>query len=107
MSIYKSIGYFGVNHWMLIVIFLTSASIVDSSIVVKKSEIVVRKGVDVELICFTTTSKALGCSFKSPTDEIYNVIWGATYEDGRIQQIDLNPNDCAMKINIVHSYLAT
>ena len=73
-------------------------STVNGSIVVKQNEIVAKKGEDVELICSSSNSEALGCSFKSPAGENYNMLRGAAYDGGRIQQKELTPNDCAMKI---------
>ena len=62
------------------------------------SEIVVQKGEEIVLKCSTSQTEALGCAFKSPAEHGYNMLRGAAYEDGRIQQKELNPNDCAMKI---------
>ena len=60
-------------------------------------KITTKKGMEVELIC-STDSEALGCSFRSPAEHNYNMLRGAAYEEGRIQQKELNPNDCAMRI---------
>ena len=87
------------NKMILVVFLLTSlSSVVNASIFVRQKEIIAKKGEDVELICSSTKSQALGCSFKSPAEEDYNMLRGAAYEEGRIQQKELNPNDCAMKI---------
>ena len=45
---------------------------------------------EVDLIC-STDSEALGCSFKSPAEHNYNMLRGAAYEEGRIQQKEMNP----------------
>lgn len=58
----------------------------------------VKEGEGVELIC-TSTTEALGCLFKSPTGVSYNMLKGATFEQGRIAQQERNPEDCAMKID--------
>ena len=79
-------------------LFMTMVSTIDGSVSVHKKEIVAKKGEDVELICSSSKSQALGCSFKSPAEEDYNMLRGAAYEEGRIQQKEINPNDCAMKI---------
>ena len=44
--------------------------------------------------------KALGCSFESPEPigKNYNMLRGAAYEQGRIQQLEINSTDCALKI---------
>merc|ERR1712079_608874 len=42
--------------------------------------------------------EALACSFRSPTETPYNLIKGAKYEQGRVVQSEIGPNDCAMKI---------
>ena len=44
--------------------------------------------------------KALGCSFVSPEPigQNYNMLRGAAYEQGRIQQLEINSTDCALKI---------
>ena len=47
--------------------------------------------------CFLT----LKSSLKSPAQQNYNMLRGAAYEEGRIQQLELNPNDCGMKIKNV------
>ena len=64
--------------------------------------ITTQKGMEVEFVC-STISEALGCSFKSPTEQTYNMLRGAAYEEGRIQQKELKPNNCAMKITKVRS----
>ena len=73
-------------------------TIASSSIVVNHKEIVVQKGEEIVLKCSTSQTEALGCVFKSPAEHGYNMLRGAAYEDGRIQQKELNPNDCAIKI---------
>ena len=90
---------FKLNKIILIILILTSMiTSINTSIVVKQKVIVAKKGEDVELVCSSSQSQALGCSFKSPADEDYNMLRGAAYEEGRIQQKELKPNDCAMKI---------
>ena len=42
--------------------------------------------------------EVLGCSFTLPKGKTYNMLRGATYEEGRIQQLELDENYCAMKI---------
>ena len=86
------------SKMILLIVFLTSLSTTNASVSVHKKEIVAKKGEDVELICSSSKSQALGCSFKSPTEEDYNMLRGAAYEEGRIQQKEINPNDCAMNI---------
>jgi len=86
------------SKMIMLIIFLTSISTTNASVSVHKKEIVAKKGEDVELICSSSKSQALGCSFKSPAEEDYNMLRGAAYEEGRIQQKEINPNDCAMKI---------
>ena len=82
----------------VVFLFIIMVSTIDASVSVAKKEIVAKKGEDVELICSSSKSQALGCSFKSPAEEDYNMLRGAAYEEGRIQQKEINPNDCAMKI---------
>ena len=53
-------------------------------------KITTTKGMEVDLIC-STDSEALGCSFKSPAEHNYNMLRGAAYEEGRIQQKEMNP----------------
>ena len=55
---------------------------------------------EVDLIC-STDSEALGCSFKSPAEHNYNMLRGAAYEEGRIQQKEMNLKDCALRITRV------
>ena len=86
------------SKMLLLIVFLTSICTTKASVSVHKKEIVAKKGEDVELVCSSSQSQALGCSFKSPADEDYNMLRGAAYEEGRIQQKELKPNDCAMKI---------
>jgi len=60
-----------------------------------------KSGDVVDLICSTNNVVAQGCTFRSPKQKSYNMLKGATYEQGRISQRELTPNDCAMKINRV------
>lgn len=83
---------------LFILYLLSILTITDASVTVNQTEIVVKKGEEVELVCTSSKSEALGCSFKSPAEHNYNMLRGAAYEEGRIQQKELNPNDCAMKI---------
>ena len=83
---------------MLFILLLSMLASNDASVTVNQTEIVVKKGEEVELVCTSSKSEALGCSFKSPAEHNYNMLRGAAYEEGRIQQKELNPNDCAMKI---------
>ena len=83
---------------ILSVLLLSTLTAVEASVTVNQTEIVVKKGEEVELVCTSSKSEALGCSFKSPAEHNYNMLRGAAYEEGRIQQKELNPNDCAMKI---------
>ena len=46
----------------------------------------------------------IGCSFESPKEHSYNMLRGSAYEQGRIQQQDLEKNDCAMKITDIKSF---
>merc|ERR1712025_951251 len=73
---------------------------VQASINVNQQKIVSKKGEEIDLIC-SADSEALGCSFKSPAQQNYNMLRGAAYEEGRIQQLELSPNDCGMKIKNV------
>ena len=83
---------------MISILLLSTLTTVKASVTVNQTEIVVKKGEEVELVCTSSKSEALGCSFKSPAEHNYNMLRGAAYEEGRIQQKELNPNDCAMKI---------
>jgi len=79
----------------------TIVSGVHSQIVLRQNheEITVKTGDAAELVC-TSDHEALGCSFRSPVDQPYNLLKGANYEQGRIQQYETdNPKDCAMKID--------
>ena len=58
---------------------------------------IVSKGGDLQLKC-SVAREALGCSFISPDGNNFNMLIDASYEGGRIQQEELNSNDCAMKI---------
>ena len=86
------------NMLILSFLLLSTLTTVEASVTVNQTEIVVKKGEEVELVCTSSKSEALGCSFKSPAEHNYNMLRGAAYEEGRIQQKELNPNDCAMKI---------
>jgi len=72
---------------------------VQSQIVVTQNheEITVKQGDEAELVC-SSEFEALACSFRSPTETPYNLIKGAKYEQGRVVQSEIGPNDCAMKI---------
>ena len=83
---------------ILSILLLSMLTTVKASVTVNQTEIVVKKGEEVELVCTSSKSEALGCSFKSPAEHNYVMLMGAAYEEGRIQQKELNPNDCAMKI---------
>ena len=87
-----------INMLILSFLLLSTLTTVKASVTVNQTEIVVKKGEEVELVCTSSKSEALGCSFKSPAEHNYNMLRGAAYEEGRIQQKELNPNDCAMKI---------
>ena len=63
----------------------------------KATKVTVKKGEELKII-FTVASEALGCSFTSPRGNSYNMLRGAAHDQGRIQQLELNENDCAMKI---------
>ena len=78
-------------------LIVPTSMVVDAAINVNHQKIVTKKGDGIDLIC-SADSEALGCSFKSPAEHNYNMLRGAAYEEGRIQQIELQPNDCAMKI---------
>ena len=78
-------------------LLIPTSVLVDAAINVNHRKIITKKGDGIDLIC-SADSEALGCSFKSPAEHSYNMLRGAAYEEGRIQQIELNPNDCAMKI---------
>ena len=87
------------------ILLLSTQTNVKASVTVNQTEIVVKKGEEVELVCTSSKSEALGCSFKSPAEHNYNMLRGAAYEEGRIQQKELNPNDCAMKITNIRQDL--
>ena len=63
----------------------------------KNKNVTVKQDKELRII-FTVDSEALGCSFTSPKGKPYNMLRGAAYEEGRIQQLEVNENDCAMKI---------
>ena len=63
----------------------------------KNKNVTVKQDKELQII-FTVDSEALGCSFTSPKGKPYNMLRGAAYEEGRIQQLEVNENDCAMKI---------
>ena len=86
-----------------IVILVTILNHVNAAVevVVGKEEIVIREGKEVNLTCtINSTLEALGCSFISPGPENknYNMLKGAAYEQGRIQQLQLGDNVCAARI---------
>ena len=60
-------------------------------------KVTVSKGGGILLKC-TVASESLGCAFISPDGNNYNMLRDAAYDQGRIQQEELNFNDCAMKI---------
>jgi len=73
---------------------------VHSQIVVTQNheEITVKQGDEAELVC-SSEFEALGCSFRSPLEQPFNLVKGAKYEQGRIEQSETgNAKDCAMKI---------
>ena len=67
------------------------ASTVLSFVPVEKNyeTVIVNKGGGTVLKC-TTVKEALGCSFISPKGKNYNMLRDAAYEQGRIQQEELN-----------------
>merc|ERR1712110_720125 len=68
------------------------------AVIPNHDEITVKLGDEVELVC-SSEFEALGCSFRSPLQTPYNLLKGAKYEQGWIEQSETgNPNDCAMKI---------
>ena len=90
-------------YLVIFILFIGPIQLEASTIVVNHKKVVLKKGDEVDLIC-SSDSEALGCSFKSPAGHNYNMLRGAAYEDGRIHQKELNPNDCAMKItNIIQA----
>ena len=46
---------------LMVVLLISMISTVNASIIVKEKEIVAKKGEDVELICSSSKSEALGC----------------------------------------------
>lgn len=60
-------------------------------------EVTVKEGDEVQLTC-SSDVEALGCTFTTPSGVPYLMLKGASYENGRIVQTDLDPKDCAMKI---------
>jgi len=89
-------------------VFLAISSIVSGvhsqiELTQNHEEITVKQGDEAKLIC-SANVEALGCSFRSPSDppKPYNLLKGASYEGGRIKQMETeNPNDCAMQITDV------
>ena len=57
-------------------------------------EVVLKKGDEVDLIC-TAESEALGCSFKSPADQDYNMLQVVKY----FNQISILHNICRIEIS--------
>jgi len=89
-----------VKSLAVILAISTIVSGVHSQIVLTQNheEITVKQGDEAELVC-SSEFEALGCSFRSPLQTPYNLLKGAKYEQGRIEQSETgNPNDCAMKI---------
>ena len=78
-------------------LFLHSTVSFAMNVHLSDEKITTTKGMEVDLIC-STDSEALGCSFKSPAEHNYNMLRGAAYEEGRIQQKEMNPKDCALRI---------
>ena len=58
---------------VIFLLFLWTMGNEGSEIVVNHKEVVLKKGDEVDLIC-TVESEALGCSFKSPADQDYNML---------------------------------
>ena len=81
-------------------LFLHSTVSFAMNVHLSDEKITTTKGMEVDLIC-STDSEALGCSFKSPAEHNYNMLRGAAYEEGRIQQKEMNPKDCALRITRV------
>jgi len=78
----------------------TIVSGVQSQIVVTQNmqEITVKQGDEALLVC-SSQFDALGCTFRSPQNKPFNMLPGASFEQGRIAQSDTgSPKDCAMKI---------
>ena len=71
-------------------LFLHSTVSFAMNVHLSDEKIITTKGMEVDLIC-STDSEALGCSFKSPAEHNYNMLRGAAYEEGRIQQKEMNP----------------
>ena len=89
------------NDFSLLFLALTVLSFVP---VEKNYEtVIVNKGGGTVLKCITV-KEALGCSFISPEGKNYNMLRDAAYEQGRIQQEELNFNDCAVKITDIREY---
>ena len=65
-------------------------------------EVTVNVGEEVQLTC-TADVRVTGCSFIAPGDRYqryryYPMFIGAVFEDGRIKEQTLNPDDCSMVI---------
>mgnify|MGYP001169695505 CR=1 FL=1 len=75
---------------VIIFLFLQSTASFAMNVHLSDEKITTTKGMEVDLIC-STDSEALGCSFKSPAEHNYNMLRGAAYEEGRIQQKEMNP----------------
>lgn len=75
------------------------ASGVHSEIVVTQNheEVTQNIGEQVNLIC-SSNVEALACAFRSPSGTTFNMLKGATYEQGRITHLENTPNDCGMSI---------
>ena len=88
----------------LILVLLTRTVKVNSEsellVTANPEKLIVIEGKEAILKC-TITSEALGCTFESPNGTPYNMLRGSAYEQGRLQQQELENNDCAMKITEV------
>ena len=65
--------------------------------------VTVSKGGGILLKC-SVAREALGCAFISPDGSNYNMLRDSAYEGGRIQQEELNSNDCAVKITDIQEF---
>ena len=84
----------------LILVLLTTVKVNSESelvVTANPEKLIVIEGNEAILKC-TIASEALGCTFESPNGTPYNMLRGSAYEQGRLQQQELENNDCAMKI---------
>ena len=65
--------------------------------------VTVSKGGGILLKC-SVAREALGCAFISPDGSNYNMLRDSAYQGGRIQQEELNSNDCAVKITDIQEF---